>query len=217
MKARLALATALFGTLVASPAFAQDTTDQPPADAPPVAAVESSAQPAKKISLGAQIELLPVGSMDLSISGPVINGSDSTDTSTAFGLGGTVAYDIAPNFSIGAAPRLLFNVQGENAKESAKELDLRARLAVHGEIAPQVQLYAYASPGYSWFIPSKGDNSNGFALGGGAGASFDIGSDAFVNAELGYQRAFISEESEGTTVDLDVSYLHIGVGGGTRF
>ena len=217
MMSRLAIATALFGTLVASPAFAQESTTPPPAAAP-AAEVEASAQPAKPFSLGAQLELLPVGSMDVTISGPVINGSDSTSTSTAFGLSATFGYDVTPNISIGAAPRLLFNVQGENAKSSAKEFDLRARLAVHGEVAPQVQLYGYAAPGYTWVIPSKGDiNSTGPAIGFGAGASYDVSSDLFVNAELGYQIAFVSAESEGTTVDVDVSYLHLGIGGGTRF
>ena len=43
----------------------------------------------------------------------------------------------------------------------------------------------------------------------------------FVNAELGYQRAFTSADitflGQSFDAEFDLSYLHVGFGAGTRF
>jgi hypothetical protein len=64
-------------------------------------------------------------------------------------------------------------------------------------------------------------NAKGAALGGAAGLTYDVSPKLFVGGEVGYQRAFTSTTIEMSAppfkADLDVSYLHIGVGAGTRF
>jgi hypothetical protein len=217
MKSRFVTTACLLGTLVATPVFAQED----PA-APPAASVTEAAKPAPRFTVGAQLELMPTGSFDISLSGPTGNADASFDTTTAFGVSGVFAYDVTRNLSIGVAPRLIMGVNftvpdATDTGDDAKQFDLRARIAVHGEIAPKLQIYGYAAPGYSWLIPPDDDNDSGFSIGGGAGASYDVTDAFYVNAELGYQIAYYSDENAGLHADVDVSYLHLGLGGGARF
>jgi hypothetical protein len=43
----------------------------------------------------------------------------------------------------------------------------------------------------------------------------------FIGGEVGYQRAFTSSDimvgAQSTSADLDLSYMHVGIGAGTRF
>jgi hypothetical protein len=218
MKSRIAIATALFGTLVASPAFADDGSTPPPAAAP-AAEVEASAPAAKAFSIGAQLELQPAGSMDTTLSGPVLNGRDSDSTQLAYGISGNIGYDVASNVSIGFVPRLVFGVKADSATgDAAKEVDVHARVTLHGEVAPLLQIYGFAAPGYAWVIPTKGDtNFGGFAMDVGAGATYDVSSALFVSAEVGYQLAFVSADVESTHAEVDMGYFRLGLGAGTRF
>jgi hypothetical protein len=219
MNARIATAAALFGTLVATPVFAQEGS------AVPSASVEESAAPAPRFTAGVQVEMMPTGpsSADLSLDGPAGHDSASFECPSAYGIGGLFAYDLTRFLSIGVAPRLItgvnFDVPNATSQgKDAKEFDLRARVAVHAEVAPSLQLYAFATPGYSWLIPPDDDNSGGFAIGFGGGAAYDLTPNLYVNAEVGYQVAYFSQDdSSGNTVGLDFGYLHLGLGGGTRF
>jgi hypothetical protein len=219
MKSRIAIASALLGTLVASPAFAQESTIQPPTASAPAAAVEQAAQPAKKLSLGAQLELLPGGSVEFGAGGQ----SQTFDLETAFGLSAVFGVDITPNISIGAAPRVIFGIKGDDSEGNTsgsafKELDLRGRAAVHGEIAPAVSLYGFVEPGYSWITnPDKDGSIPGVVIAFGAGATYDVSSALFLSGELGYQIGFQGEDLQGQHIDEKFDFFHLGFGAGTRF
>jgi hypothetical protein len=216
MKSRIATATALLGTLVATPVFAQE-------GAAPATSVTEAATPAPRFTAGAQLELMPTGSFDIAVTGSGVHAERSFDTHTAFGITGVFAYDVTRFLSIGVAPRLVTGVnftapKGTDQQDDAKQLDLRARVAVHGQVAPGLQIYGFVAPGYSWLIPPGDDkNLDGFSIGGGAGASYDIVPSFYVNAEIGYQVAYYNDEDDLLHADIDVGYLHLGLGGGARF
>lgn len=208
MMSRMILAAAGLGTLLSSSAFAED--DHGPSSAA-----------ASRMRLQAQVEVLPLGSGKATIQ----DTSMTRDAATAYGVSGIFDYAVTPFLSIGVAPRLVFNVTPEDNEgdDSDKQLDLRARIAGHYPVMPGVDLYAALSPGYTIVMSdTEGVNSaTGFAIGGSVGATYDISPKMFVGAEVGYQRAFTSTDiafgNQTTTEDLDLSYLHIGVGAGTRF
>lgn len=90
-------------------------------------------------------------------------------------------------------------------------------------MAPGVQLYASVAPGYTILMsPDDGvDSTKGFSIGGAGGVSYDLSPRMFLSGEVGYQRAFSSSDmmvgGQTITVDSSLSYLHIGLGAGTRF
>lgn len=219
MNARIATAAALFGTLVATPVFAQEGS------AAPTASVAESAPTAPRFTAGVQVEMMPGGpsSADLTLDGPRGHATASLECPTAYGIGGLFAYDLTRFLSIGVAPRLITGVNFDipNAPsqgKDAKEFDLRARLALHAALTPRLQVYGFATPGYSWLIPPDDDNTGGFAIGFGGGFAIDLTPSLYVDAEVGYQTAYFShDDAEGNTVGLDFGYLALGLGGGARF
>jgi opacity protein-like surface antigen len=209
MKTHMILVTGTLGTLLSAPAFAGDDGVAP-------APVDS------KLSVAAQFELLPLGSAKTTIN----DQSMSTDAAVAYGISGMLDYAITPNISVGVAPRLVFNVKASDApsgENAGKQLDLRGRLLVHLPIAPGVQAYAAVSPGYTIVLSGQDgvDNTTGFAIGGAAGLTYDLSPKMFIGGEVGYQRAFASEDlmvaGQKFTADSTLSYLHVGLGAGTRF
>jgi opacity protein-like surface antigen len=209
MNKRLILAATSFGTLLSSSAFAQDGGASGASDAP-------------KMTVQAQVELLPLGTAKATVAGT----SQSSDTAVAYGISGAVDYAVTPYLRIGVAPRLVLNVKPNDAMADAsadKQLDLRARIQGHYPVAAGLELSASLYPGYTFVLSSQdgASNANGFAIGGAVGASYDLSPRVFVAAEVGYQRAFTSADSTvaGQTIsgDLDMSYMHIGLGAGTRF
>ncbi len=209
MKARMILAAGTLGTLISSSAFADD------------ASISASA-PAPKMRLAAQVELLPLGSGKATIG----DTSMTRDTAVAYGISGLFDYALTPYLSIGVAPRLVFNVTPDDAAdgvEADKEIDLRARILGHYPVRPGLELYASLSPGYTIVMSGEDgvDDTKGFAIGGAVGVTYDISPRMFVGGEVGYQRAFTGTDMTvaGQTIsaDLDLSYMHIGLGAGTRF
>jgi hypothetical protein len=141
-------------------------------------------------------------------------------------VSGMFDYAVTPYLSIGAAPRLVFNVTPDDAADgdsADKELDLRARLLAHHPFAPRLELYAALSPGYTIVLSGTDGvkNATGFAIGGSAGLTYDLSPKAFISGEVGYQRAFTSTDvmvaGQSISADLDLSYMHVGIGAGTRF
>jgi hypothetical protein len=131
-----------------------------------------------------------------------------------------------PYLSIGVAPRLVLNVKpsdGADGADADKEIDLRARITGRLPVAPGVELYASVMPGYSIVTSSQDgvDSATGFALAGALGATYDLTPKIFLGAEVGYQRAFTSATEsiagQNLSADLELSYLHVGIGAGTRF
>lgn len=209
MKSRMILAGTTLGMLISSSVFADDIGNS-----------ESGAAPRMRVQ--AQVELLPIGSGKGTVGGT----SMTTDAATAYGVSGMFDYAVMPYLSIGVAPRLVFNVNAKNAADgdkADKELDLRARLLGHYPVAPRLELYAALSPGYT-IVMSGTDgvkNATGFAIGGSAGLTYDLSPKAFISGEVGYQRAFTSTDltvgPQSVSSDLDLSYMHVGIGAGTRF
>jgi len=171
--------------------------------------------------VGAQFELLALGSATSRIA----DASMTTDLAVAYGITATFDYALTPYLSIGASPRLTFNliVDPANGDTADKELDLRAYIRAHYPVAHGLELYASVAPGYAIVLSSKDgtNDATGFAIGGAAGLAYDLSPKMFVAGEVGYQRAFTSTTIEMFSplvkADLDVSYLHIGIGAGTRF
>lgn len=200
MKARMMFAVAGVGTLISSSAFAQEGNMSPdPAAAP-------------KVRVQAQIEMLPVGSFSSSEG----NVSASVDTAFAYGVSAGIDYAVHPLISVGVAPRLVLNVNADGADgDAGKEIDLRARVLAHYPVSPGLEVYGSLSPGYAIVTSGQDgvDSATGLSVAGAVGVTYDVSPTLFVSGELGYQRAFTSVEQ----MDVDVSYLHLGLGAGTRF
>lgn len=208
MNTRMTLVTGTLATLFAAPAFAQESAAPAASDS--------------KLSAQAQVEVLPLGSAEATIG----DMSMSSDAAVAYGVSGMFDYAITPNLSIGVAPRLLLNVRAADAApedKAGKELDLRARLLAHFPVAPNLSLYASLSPGYTIMMSGEDgvDDTKGFAIGGAAGVTYDVSPKLFLSGEVGYQRAFASDDlmlgDQKITIDSTLSYMHIGLGAGTRF
>jgi len=210
MKARIMFVAGTLGAMMSSAAFAQE----------PGAAAGDAAVP--KLSVAAQVEMLPTGSGKTTVNGA----SMSQDTAVAYGVTAMFDYAINPYLSVGVAPRLVLNVKPSDAAagvDANRELDLRARIAGHLPVRPGLDVYAAAMPGYSIVMSSQdGVNSaTGFALAGALGATYNVTPNMFVGAEVGYQRAFTSQDQtvlgQKVSADLDLSYMHVGIAAGTRF
>lgn len=173
----------------------------------------AAAAEAQNLHAGVDLRVLPAGK--IKIEGPGINAS--TDTAVAFGFVGHVDYVITPNIMVGLMPQLLLNVKGENANESAKELDLMARVA-GGLPMGEVMLFGYLAPGYSFiFIPDADNNPKGLVLDFGFGGSYSINEAVYFSFDAGYQLGFQSVTANGQTGDIKTSFLHLGAGIGARF
>ena len=166
---------------------------------------------AERVRLGGTVSVLPLGQAHVEGEGL----SESEDTATAVGIGGIVEVQLLTNLAIGFAPRLLLNVKGEDGTESGKELDLALRVIGNVPVGRMVQLYGFAAPGYSIiYIPDWPDelsNPAGFIFGFGGGVGFDLNPRFRLAVELGYQLGAQRVTEQGETVDLEISYLHLGV------
>jgi opacity protein-like surface antigen len=209
MKIRMILAAGTLGTLLSSSVFADDESISASAAAP-------------RMRAQAQVELLPLGSGKQTLGGM----SFSRDTALAYGISAAFDYAITPYLSVGVAPRLVLNVKPSDQEGGTtdKEIDLRARVVGHVPVAPGLEIYGSLSPGYAFVLPGQDgvDTAKGFAIAGAAGVTYDVSSKLFLGVEAGYQRAFTSADvmtTPGQTVstDLDLSYMHVGIGAGTRF
>jgi hypothetical protein len=183
------------------------------------AAHAAHAAPAGTIELGAQAQVLPLGS---------VSGNDSDDDldySTSFGIQLQGDYFVHPNVSVGLAPRFILglkpDVDGYDG-DSASQLDLAARVTGHAPVAPKVDLFGFVAPGYSFvFLPDEAnpfeiDNPSGFIVGLGGGASYQVTPSLAIVGELGYTLGFqgstVELGSESTDVDYNSNFLHLGLG-----
>lgn len=183
----------------------------------------SSTSTASKMRASAQVELLPTGELEAEVEGDSL----STDAATAYGISAAFDYALTPFLSIGLAPRLVLNVDSDESDDDSdpgKQLDLRARVLAHMPVAPKLEVYGYLSPGYSiaMFDDEDLDNPKGFSIGGALGASYDVSPAMYLTGEVGYTKAFTSTDimvapGQSVEADLDLSYLHVGLGAGTRF
>lgn len=165
-----------------------------------------------KLWLGGQLGLSPIGTLN----GESPGTSVSADASTAFELGGRVEYQVTPLIAIGFAPALGFRIKGKADNDSAWQLDLPLRVAVGGDVMPELRVYGFAAPGYTFlFVPSdlQGDSmtASGFMIGFGGGAAYRIAPKLALSGELGYQFRFPSGSLRGTDVSYQANYLTLTV------
>ncbi len=197
------------------------------AEAPPPAAVPISTgapQPAAaptppetaadQTLLGVLFEIMPAGTLSASEVGA---GSASSDTAFSVAIAPFLDVPVLPNFALGFSPQIIFGVKGSNAAQSATEYDLRARLTTRYPMAPNAQVYARFSPAYSLIsVPSPPpgvSNPAGLVLDFSVGAEIEVLPKLFVVIDVGYQIGFQSTtDVDGTQVDFDSRYLHLGAG-----
>lgn len=217
MNLHTVLVVGILGALLSTPAFAGD--------------LGAAAAPSpSRLRVQAQVEVLPTGSESLNADTPNGTSSLSMDADVAYGITGMIDYDLTPYLAVGVAPRLVLNVKVNDPAfrdRAGEELDLRAHVLGHLPVAPGVELYASLSPGYADLLDDAHSTLSGFALAGALGATFRVSPRVFLSGELGYQRVFSSRDTTfeipgtGTPFviknDVDLSYLHIGLGAGTHF
>jgi len=194
------------------PAMAEPPAEPPAAAAPAPAAEGGGAAVASKMRVGLDVVPMPFGKIKV--------GGGLGDLDTKFAIGAFPFFDylITPNFFAGVKIQYTFNLNVKDSTgDSSKVLDLMIRLGGGGYVADKLQLYAYASPGYSIVMPSSGDKPKGFVVGAHGGAMYDITPAAFLNLEVGYQFGFQKVSLFGSSVDDKVNLFQIGVGGGIRF
>jgi Outer membrane protein beta-barrel domain len=214
MKTRIALAFGIASSLIASSAFAED--------------IVGSTGVEKKLRLGAQVDVLPGGTLDAKAQ----NFDKSFDLTTAYGIGLNFDYDVLPWLSVGLAPRYILNILPEDAGKDDKAIeqwDLRGRVTAHFPVIDKLQAYGFAAPGYSIIHdpnendPEAPDDPSGFVVAFGGGATYDITPSIYLAGEVGYQLGFqstsIKNPLNGSSIDMDVTtnFLHIGLGAGARF
>jgi hypothetical protein len=182
------------------------------------------------LHIGAEAQILPLGEL-----------ADSTGDvglATSFALAGLVDYAVHPNLHIGAAPRVIFGVRGDDddddTDESSTQLDLAVRVTGRLPVSAGVDFLGYLSPGYSiLFLDEEAnfygvDDPKGFILGLGGGAAVKVTPTLSVVAEVGYTFGFqgTSEGGSSDGVDPDggevvskaardafqTRFLHVGVG-----
>jgi Outer membrane protein beta-barrel domain len=177
-----------------------------PSTVAPTAASDS------KLWIGGNLAVSPLGSLSASIG----NSSLSIDTATSFGFGGLIEYRVTPIFSVGFAPNFILGIKadGGDSSKTATGLDLPIRVSAGAEVAPQVRLYGFVSPGYATVFPPSdpnGDtasNASGFMLGFGGGAGYRVAPKIMLTGELGYQIRFLSEDGQSE----HLNYLTIALG-----
>ena len=188
-----------------------------PAAEPAVAAEHGAAGAETKMRLGLNVVPMPFGTLKASGGGL----STSADAKFAYGAFAFFDYLFTPNLFGGLAVQYTLNVNSKDDNgDAAKQLDIMLRLGGGGYVADKLQLYGYASPGYSIvMVPSNTgyDNPKGFMVGFHAGAMYDVTPGAFVNLEIGYQLGFQSVSVLGTSVDFKTNFAQVGLGGGLRF
>jgi hypothetical protein len=185
------------------------------------AAADPDFDPGARTWLGADLELLPSGSLHQTAS---FGQPSDASAQTAYALGGTLEQRIGDLFAIGFAPRLLWNIGPADALTGAsgqsaptgKQLDLRARVAVGTDLSPATRVFAYVAPGYSiGFQPSGADtvHPHGVIAGGGVGVMHALGPTFALVVDIGYQMGFqgYTDPSRGE-IDDRTSFFHLAIG-----
>lgn len=200
------LAAITFATWLPSPAFADDT----------VAA--TAAEPTIRVQ--AQLEwLIPSGFGRFTVD----NFPSTVDLPDTHAIGGSVDDALTPHFSIGVAPRLVYNVAAKGDPSADKELDLRACIRARSALGSGFEVYASFLPGYVTLLSGGFGtySSKGYALGGAVGFTYDLSPHLFIGGEIGFQRSFTTTNltlaGDSIVFDLEVSYLHMGIGAGMQF
>src|SRR4051812_40694884 len=109
------------------------------------------AAPARAVAI--QFDLVPAGSLSLgsTFGGETVN----VDTATTYGISGSFDRFVTRFLAVGFAPGVIFG-QGEDAMDSATQLDMRARVRLGWLAGDGLAVAAYGTAGASWiFLPKK--------------------------------------------------------------
>ena len=201
---------------VAGPALA---TAPPPATpaADDVAAdpAPAPAQAAKSRKIEVMLAFLPMALGKFTYSP---GGSPKTvDAAFAYGAGLTASYEVLPGLLVGIAPQLIYNVKDKTTSETAKEIDLFARVAYAYRPVDTITVYAEVLPGYSQILPPAGITATGFVLAFGAGTTMNFTDRYFANFGLGYQVGFQNRLENGLSLETRTKFVRVALGGGVRF
>lgn len=177
------------------------------------ASATATAEPDAKIWLGGHVGVSPVGT----IKAEVLDMTVENDTEVAFEIGAHFDYRVMPFLSVGLAPAVILNIKGENATDSASQLDLPLRIAGGANVFPKLRLYGFAQPGYSILFPPSDDSGetrhpSGFMIGFGAGAGFHVAPRLAITGEIGYHLRFLSDSEQGVELTFQDNYLTFSLG-----
>lgn len=156
---------------------------------------------------------------------PMANGkftSTVSETTTvpaafAYGVGLTGAYDILPGLSVGLAPQLILNVKDKTASDTAKEIDVFARIAYAYPVVETISLYVEVLPGYSLILPPNGGKPKGLVFAAGGGCMMSLTQRVYANLGLDYQVGYQNREEDGVTYETRTKYYRLSMGGGVKF
>lgn len=143
-----------------------------------------------------------------------------SDAAFAYGFSLSAGYEVLPNFVVGLAPQLIFNVKEKEPEIKSEEdtavnqIDILARLAYEYPVVETIRVYAEVLPGYSLIRNTAG--SKGFVLAGGLGAAMDIADRYFLNVAAGYQLGFQKWSEGSITYDTSTRFIRVVLGGGIR-
>jgi hypothetical protein len=143
-----------------------------------------------------------------------------SDAAFAYGVSLSAGYEVLPNFVVGLAPQLIFNVKEKEPEiktdedTAVNQIDVFVRLAYEYPVVETIRVYAEALPGYSLIRNNAG--SKGFILAGGVGAAMDIADRYFLNVGAGYQVGYQKWSEGSITYDTSTRFIRVLLGGGMR-
>jgi hypothetical protein len=144
----------------------------------------------------------------------------TSDAAFAYGVSISGGYEVLPNFVVGLAPQLLFNVKEKSPdiktddNGGVKQIDILARLAYEYPVVETIRVYAEALPGYSLIRNDSG--AKGLILAFGIGTAMDIADRYFLNVGAGYQLGFQKWTEGANTYDTSTRFVRVVLGGGIR-
>jgi hypothetical protein len=159
-----------------------------------------------------QFDLVPAGS--LSLGSTFGRETVNVDTATTYGISGSFDRFVTPFLAVGFAPGVIFG-QGEDAMDSATQLDMRARVRLGWLARDGLAAAAYGTAGASWIFFPKKVTSFGGTLGFGVAANYSISGSSFITIEAGYQLGAQSTTVDDVDIDASSNLFHLGIGLGS--
>lgn len=74
---------------------------------------------------------------------------------TAYAIGAVAEWNALRWLAVGIAPRYIIGLSPAMDNTTSTQLDLRARIAIGGNVTRTLRLYAFAEPGYSLVLTSQ--------------------------------------------------------------
>lgn len=201
-----------------APAVSSTPSTSTAAETTSAVAAPAQAEPAKrKLQLGIGFVPAALGTIKYS---PDPTRTVESDAAFAYGFSVSVGYEVLPNFVVGLAPQLLFNIKEKSpdvkveGADGVKQIDILARLAYEYPVVEAIRVYAEALPGYSFIRNDSG--ARGLVVAFGLGTAMDIADRYFLNVGAGYQLGFQKWAEGSNTYDTSTRFIRVVLGGGIR-